>query len=83
MAMDEGEKAIITEIAWKVGDALMEKFEEKLQTKIELHSLTCTTTKAVIGFRGKAKALIIGIALGGAIVGSGGTVGVLKLLKVF
>ncbi len=81
--MDEGEKAIIKAIAWEVGDALMEKFEEKLQTKIKLHSLACETTKTVNKWSGQAKTLIIGIAIGAALVGSGGTVGIMKLLKVF
>lgn len=80
--MDDGERAIIKEIAFEVGETLMERFDKTLAHKIEHHQLTCEVVSQVKKWQGQAKTLIIGIAIGAAIVGSGGTVGVLKLLKI-
>ncbi len=80
--MDDGERAIIKEIAQEVGETLMERFEKTLSGEIERHQLTCSAVATVNKWQGQARIFLIGIAIGAAIVGSGGTIGVLKWFKV-
>ena len=83
MALSDGDKAMVREIAVAVGNELMERFMNQLQYTIETHHLQCAAVQTVSRWRGQVKALVVGIAIGAAIVGSGGTIGALKLLKVF
>ena len=76
MALNEGDKAIVRDIAFEVGEVLKKSFTER----IEAHQCTCPTAQAVGRWRGQLKALAMGIAIGAAIIGSGGTLGLLKLL---
>ena len=80
--MDDGERAQIKVIAQEVGKDLMSRFEKTMSSEIEKHQLTCGAVGAVSKWQGQARTFLIGIAIGAAIVGSGGTIGVLKLLKV-
>ena len=77
--MDDGQKAIIKTIAQEVGKELMEQYEKTLTQQIERHRLTCATAAEVNKWKNQGKAVVIGIAIGAAIVGSAGTVGILKL----
>ena len=80
--MEDGERAQIKVIAQEVGETLMERFEKTLSAAIERHQLTCDAVATVNKWRGQAKTLIIGIAIGAAVVGSGGTLGILKWFKI-
>ena len=79
MALNEGDKAIVRDIAFAVGDVLMKRFDERIAN----HGFTCPAAQAVSKWRGQLKALVIGIAIGAAIIGSGGTIGLLKVFDKF
>ncbi len=57
MAMDEGDKAIVRELAYEVGEILIARLVKQVRL------------------------FLVGIALGSAIVGSTGTLGLLKIFK--
>ncbi len=79
--MEDGEKAQIREIAFEVGETLMKRFNEVLKTKLEHHQLTCTAVTEVVRWKNQSKAIVVGVAIGAAIVGGGGVFGILKWLK--
>ncbi len=83
MDFEAGEKAIIKDIAFEVGETIIKRLNETLTARIKLHQLSCPTADEVNKWRGQAKGLVIGIALGAALVGTGGTIGFLKLFKFF
>ncbi len=79
MALTDGDKAIVREIAWEVSDTIMERIEKRQDEQIEAHQSNCPTGRAV----SRAKWLFVGIAIGAGLVGSSGTFAALKLFKVF
>jgi hypothetical protein len=58
----EGDRAIIKEIAWEVGEELSRRFKEDVATQIELHTTRCEAQKFG-GFKTAISAII-----GGAII---------------
>lgn len=60
MALTEGDKAIVQEIAWEVSKTIVKRMEKVLDEKIELHVETCPYGKKIKQIR----PLIIGFVLG-------------------
>lgn len=79
MALSAGDKAIIEQIAWHVGDTISNRIEERLDERIRAHQLACPASNAVK----RTKVLLLGMAIGAAVVSSGGTLAALKLLNIF
>jgi len=77
--MSEGEKAIVQQIAWQVGDAVQGRLEKLLDARMALHLATCNRMQEVqalaeknakiIGeFRARAGGFIMAFTfIGGAI----------------
>ncbi|MFH1616917.1 MAG: hypothetical protein ABIG61_17765 [Planctomycetota bacterium] len=81
MDFSEGQEAIIEKIVYKVGDVLMNRFDKIMDGKITMHTFTCPAGAEVSKYRSQLKSLLIGIAIGGALVGGGGVLGIMKLLR--
>jgi hypothetical protein len=80
MTLDDGDKAIVKEIARAVGREIGQELSKNVADQIMLHAASCTAVKDIQGWRTSIKALVIGVAIGAALIGSGGTVAALKLL---
>lgn len=75
--MTEGEKAIVRQIAFEVGDVLMNRFQKEIIDGIRNHANTCNTKETVK----KAKYLLIGVGIGCAAFGAGGALWIADILK--
>lgn len=78
MALNDGDKAIVREIAFEASKVVAEELGKAMATKLRLHSLSCPAVKTVERWR----MMLIGGILGGAIIGSGSAVGLLELFKI-
>jgi len=77
--MDEGDKAIIREIAFEAAKVIKEELTNGFKIQLELHAAQCPAKTAISRWPKQVWFLVIGIAVGS----SGGVVGLLKLLRVF
>jgi uncharacterized protein (DUF2062 family) len=78
MSLDEGDKAIVQEIAWQVGKAVGQEIGDRLSAQIREHALTCSTAKLVEAWRNRAVGIVVGSVIGGAAGGSGITVLIMR-----
>ena len=68
--MTEGQEALISQIAWKVGDAIQVRIEKRIDEKILLHDMSCATRKTLEALTNQAKggsrvvAMIVSVAGG-------------------
>lgn len=93
MPIGEGTRAIMRELAREVvkelSDSLVIKWKEEQDRVAEVaksvmteHRNDCPTTKIVTRWQNQSKAFIIGVGIGTAMVGSGTTVGILKMVGI-
>lgn len=53
--LNEGDKALIKEIAWEVGGHIEERLKSGLHAKVEVHLATCPVKAKVDAMENKAK----------------------------
>ncbi|KKM05147.1 hypothetical protein LCGC14_1757060 [marine sediment metagenome] len=77
--MDDGDKAIIREIAFEAATVIKESLIEHFATQLDLHSAQCPAKEAVGRWPKQMILLVAGVAIGSG----SGVAWLLKLLKVF
>lgn len=77
--MNEGEKAIVREIAFEAVAVIKEELIKSIENHIELHQATCPAITATNRWPKQLWALILGVGIGSG----GGVAMILKLFKVF
>lgn len=86
MSLDDGDKAIVREIAFEVAGVLKEELTDGFKTQIELHTSRCPAVEAVKQWPKEAKSFskgfIIGLVLGGIALGTGTSLLIAKLLHL-
>jgi hypothetical protein len=80
VVLDDGDKAIVREIAWEVGDKIGERIATTLHESIHAHTESCPTGRLLDAYRNKLKGIVIGVSIGATIFGAGGALSVAKLL---
>ncbi len=80
MALNDSDKAIVREIAWQVADALQQRWHAQVAQAIETHALKCDTGFTVRRWGAQAKAILVGVFLGGLLVGGASVGGILRLV---
>jgi len=79
MPLDEGDRAIVREIAFEAAEVIKSEVIKTLKTELRLHQAECPAIKAIARWPKQMIFLVIGVGLGSG----GGVAALLKLLKVF
>ena len=84
--LNEGDKAIVREIAFEVAGVLKDELTNGFKMQIELHRLNCPATEAVKEWPKQAKmfskGFVIGLVLSGIVLGTGTSLLIAKLLQM-
>ena len=72
----EEHKAMVEQIAWKIGDAVAERLQKNFSAEIKLHQAECAHGKKI----NKIVLLSVGIAIGLGAAGGGIGVALTRLL---
>jgi hypothetical protein len=74
MAMSEGTRAIVREIAFEAAGVIRDELKTTFATHVELHQATCPTRTEVQAAKDKAKGAKIVLVAVAAVVGFAGSV---------
>jgi hypothetical protein len=75
MALSNGDRALIREIARETAEEFFSRIDERIDEKITVYQTTCPAAIFVRGW----KMLLVGVALGSGLAGSGITLALKKL----
>lgn len=78
MSLTDGDKAIIKNMGFQVGEIISKRLREEWMRDLEDHQLKCPTMNTVRTW----KILAVGVFIGGLLVGGGATATILNLLKI-
>ena len=79
MALTEGDKAIVKEIAYEVSNTIVERLEKAMDERLALHVSSCPHGEKVKKF----KAMMLGVGIGLMAAGGGLTYVVARMLAHF
>ncbi len=80
MTLTDGDKSIVRDIAFEVGEVLMKRFAKETATAIRMHELECKTAETVKRWQNQARAILIVVAIGSFLAGYGtGAFGLVRL----
>ena len=86
MALSEGDKAIVREIAFEAAEIIKGELSGSFKMQMELHQLSCPAVEAVKQWPKEAKSFskgfVVGLILSGIGLGTGTSLLVAKLISV-
>ena len=61
--LTHADEALVEQIAWKMGDKLVERLEKRIDEKVRLHQSDCATAAIVRDFKARAGGFILAFTL--------------------
>jgi len=68
--LTSADEALIEKIAWRMGDKIVERMENRINEKIRQHMLECPTTETVKDFRARAGGFVLAFTMIGSFLGA-------------